>query len=55
MFNDYLNAVLTLLFMLVVVLVILAATREWMLVLGGKKEPVVREAPFVESAYATGD
>jgi hypothetical protein len=41
--------------MLVVVLVILAATREWMLVLGGKKEPVVQEAPFVESAYATGD
>src|SRR5260370_9763756 len=55
MFNDYLNAVLTLLFMLVVVLVILAASREWMLVLGGKKEPVVQEATFCESAYATGD
>ncbi len=54
-FNDYLNAVLTLVFMAVVVLVILAAAREWYLVLGGKKEPVVRESPFVQSAYAAGD
>jgi carbon starvation protein len=54
-FNDYLNSTLTLIFMAVVVLVMLAAAREWMLVLGGKKAPVVQEAPFVESAYATGD
>ncbi|MBI4501446.1 MAG: carbon starvation protein A [Gemmatimonadetes bacterium] len=54
-FNDYIDAGLTLAFMIVVVLVILAAAREWVLVLGGKKQPVVQEAPFVESAYATGD
>ncbi len=54
-FNDYLNATLTVIFMSVVVLVMAAAVREWILILNGKKEPVVREAPFVESAYATGD
>jgi len=51
-FNDYLDATLTLLFMGVVSLVILAAAREWYLVLAGKKAPVIQEAPFVQSAYA---
>jgi carbon starvation protein len=55
MFNDYLNSVLTVIFMFVVVLVMIAAAREWLLILNGAKEPVVREAPFVESSYATGD
>jgi carbon starvation protein len=54
-FNDYLNGTLTLIFMSVVVLVIIAAAREWYLVLGGKKAPVVQESPFVQSAYAAGD
>jgi carbon starvation protein len=52
MFNDYLDAFLAIVFMAVVVLVILAAAREWYLVLWGKKQPIVQEAPFVESAYA---
>ncbi|OGU01772.1 MAG: carbon starvation protein A [Gemmatimonadetes bacterium RBG_16_66_8] len=54
-FNDWLNAMLALAFMVVVVLVISAAAREWFLVLWKKKEAVVREAPFVETAYAVGD
>jgi len=54
-FNDYLNGTLTLIFMSVVILVIIAAAREWYLVLGGKKQPVVQESPFVQSAYAAGD
>lgn len=53
-FNDYLNAALAIAFMMVVVLVIVAAAREWYLTLWGKKEPVLQEAPFVESAYASG-
>jgi carbon starvation protein len=53
-FNDYLNAALALGFMAVVVLVIVAAAREWYLTLWRKKEPVLREAAFVESAYASG-
>ncbi|HLB35830.1 MAG TPA: carbon starvation CstA family protein [Gemmatimonadales bacterium] len=55
MFNDYLNAALAMLFMVVVVLVIIAAAREWYHTLWGKKEPVLQEAPFVQSAYAAGD
>jgi len=51
-FNDWLDALLALAFMAVVVLVILAAAREWYLVLWGRKAPVVHEAAFVESAYA---
>ncbi len=54
-FNDYLDAALSIAFMVVVVLVILAAAREWYLILGKKKEPVLQEAPFVQSAYAAGD
>ncbi|HEY2824536.1 MAG TPA: carbon starvation CstA family protein [Gemmatimonadales bacterium] len=50
--NDWLNAILSLVFMSVVVLVILAAAREWYLVLARKKAPVVREAVVVESSYA---
>jgi carbon starvation protein len=51
-FNDWLNATLSLVFMGVVLLVILAAAREWYLVLARKKAPVLREAAFVESSYA---
>jgi carbon starvation protein len=54
MFNDYLNSALCLLFMAVVILVIAAAAREWYLVLAKRKEPAVREAPYVTSARATG-
>ncbi|HXV87027.1 MAG TPA: carbon starvation CstA family protein [Gemmatimonadales bacterium] len=54
-FNDWLNALLALAFMAVVILVIGAAAREWFLVLGKHKEPVVREAPFVQTAYAAGE
>jgi carbon starvation protein len=51
-FNDYLDAGLAAVFMLVVVLVIIAAAREWYLILSQKKQPVLQETPFVQSAYA---
>jgi len=54
-FNDRLDATLALAFMAVVVVVILASAREWWLVLSRRKAPAVHEAPFVESAFATGD
>jgi carbon starvation protein len=54
-FNDLLNAGLATAFMLVVVLVIVAAAREWYFTLWGRQEPVLREEPFVHSAYAAGD
>ncbi len=51
-FNDYLDAALSVAFMVVVVLVIIAAAWEWYLILWRKKRPVLQEAPFVQSAYA---
>ena len=54
-FNDRLDAALALVFMGVVVVVIAASAREWWLVLTKRKAATVNEAPYVESAYATGD
>lgn len=55
MFNNNLDAGLTLFFMIVVVVVILASAREWYLVLSKRKAPAVSETPFVETAWQTGD
>jgi carbon starvation protein len=48
-FNDRLDAGLSLFFMAIVVVVILASAREWYLIASRRKAPVVNEAPFVES------
>jgi carbon starvation protein len=53
-FNDYLNAALSLFFMLVVTVVIAASAREWYLVASRRKAPRVHEAPYVESTLAAG-
>jgi carbon starvation protein len=50
-FNDHVNAALSLLFMAVVVLLLAASLREWLLVLQRRKPAVVAEAPYVASAY----
>jgi carbon starvation protein len=54
-FNDRLNAVVAFFFMVVVALLITTSVREWWLVLSKRKAPVVHEAPFVETALASGD
>jgi carbon starvation protein len=54
-FNNNLDAGLTLFFMAIVVIVIAASAREWWLVLSGRKAPRVNETPFVETALAAGD
>jgi carbon starvation protein len=51
-FNDRLDAVVTLSFMVVTLLVILASAREWILVLTRRKPASAKESPFVETAYA---
>ena len=51
-FNDRLDAVVTLVFMVITVLVLLSSAREWLLILTRRKPAVVRESPFVETAYA---
>jgi carbon starvation protein len=47
-FNDHVNAALALFFMTIVVVVILACAREWIVVASGRKPPVVHEAPYIE-------
>jgi carbon starvation protein len=51
-FNDRLDATLTLFFMAIVVVVILASAREWWQVAAKRKAAQVNEAPFVETAFA---
>jgi carbon starvation protein len=52
MFNDRLDALLAGIFMATVVALLLASAREWLAVARGRKPAVVKETPFVESAYA---
>ena len=54
-FNDRLDAVVASVFMAVVVLVIAASVREWVLVLSRRKPAVVFEAPYVTSQLVAGD
>jgi carbon starvation protein len=51
-FNDRLDAVVTLVFLVVTLLVFLASAREWALILTRRKPARVKESPFVETAYA---
>jgi carbon starvation protein len=51
-FNDRLDAVVTLIFLVITVLVVLSSAREWILVLTRRKPAKIQESPFVETAYA---
>jgi carbon starvation protein len=51
-FNDRLDAGLALFFMAIVVVILLASAREWILIATKKKAPSVKEAPYVESTFA---
>ncbi|MBA2459971.1 MAG: carbon starvation protein A, partial [Gemmatimonadales bacterium] len=51
-FNDRLDAALAIAFMAVTLLVVFASAREWILVLTRRRPAVVKEAPYVETAYA---
>jgi carbon starvation protein len=51
-FNDRLDAVVAAVFMAVTVVLVVACVREWALILARRKVAVVRETPFVETAYA---
>jgi carbon starvation protein len=51
-FNDRLDAVLTITFMVVTLLVLLSSAREWVLILTRRKPAKAKESPFVETAYA---
>jgi len=51
-FNDRLDAALAGIFMIIVVALLLASIREWIAVVRGRKAAEVKEAPYVETAYA---
>ncbi len=51
-FNDRLDAAVTMVFMVVTVLVLLSSAREWLLILTRRKPAKAQESPFVETAYA---
>ncbi len=51
-FNDRLDAVVALIFMVVTVMVVAASAREWILVLTRRRPATMKESPFVETAYA---
>jgi carbon starvation protein len=50
-FNDRLDAVVAVAFMVVTLLVVAASAREWILVLTRRKPALAKETPFVETAY----
>jgi carbon starvation protein len=52
-FNDQLDAVVTILFMVITILVVLSSAREWVLILTRRKPAQAKETPFVETAYAS--
>jgi len=52
-FNDRVDAALSLFFMAVVFVVIVASVREWYLIAAKRKTPTMTEAPYVESQMAT--
>jgi len=54
-FNDRLDAALALFFMAIVVVVILACAREWVLVATQKKMPRTNEAPFVQTGLSASE
>ena len=54
-FNAHLDAGIALLFMGVVAVLVVTSVWEWWLVLSRRKPPVLHEAPYVETGYATGD
>ena len=49
--DDRLDAGLALFFMAVVVIVIAASAREWVLIATKRKAPVVHEGPYVKSRF----
>ncbi len=51
-FNDRLDAVVAIVFVVVTLLVVAASAREWVLVLTRRRPAQVKESPYVETAYA---
>ena len=46
-FNNYLDAAVAGFFLLMVAIILAGSIREWIKLLTGKKQPVLRESPYV--------
>jgi len=54
-FNNKLDAVVTALLAVMVLVLLLEALQEWYRILSGRKQPVLHEAPYVLTRWAEGD
>ena len=52
-FNDRVDAALALFFMAIVVVILVASAKEWILIAMGRQAPQVKEAPYVRTRLAT--
>jgi carbon starvation protein len=51
-FNDRLDAAVTGILILLIAMILIESAAEWVRVLAGRKQPVVRESPFVNTRFA---
>jgi hypothetical protein len=51
-FNDRLDAVVTCTLIVMVALILIESAVEWLRVLSGRKQPRVKESPFVQTRFA---
>ncbi len=51
-FNDRLDALVTGILILLIAAILMESAREWIRVLAGRKQPVLRESPFVATRFA---
>ena len=51
-FNDRLDAVVTGVLIVLIAMILIESTSEWVRILAGRKQPLVRESPFVATRFA---
>ena len=52
-FNDHLDAAVTGILIVMVAMILIESAAEWIRILAGRKQPVVRESPFVATRFVT--
>jgi len=52
-FNDRLDAVVTGVLIVMIAMILIESVADWVRILAGRKQPVIRETPFVATRFAT--
>jgi carbon starvation protein len=52
-FNDRLDAVVTGVLIVMIAMILIESVADWIRILAGRKQPVIRETPFVATRFAT--